>query len=80
MKFERKKVSALTGNTEVRFILDTVESDFSIIASPTGVSFRGNSPEFFDPVDIQELARTIGQAFTEHTKLKPRLSTNLAGH
>jgi hypothetical protein len=74
MKFDKKKVDALTGKTEVHYTLAHEGQEFRIIAASTGVRFQGNSPEFFEQADVQALAQIIGQAFTDFTRLKPRLT------
>lgn len=82
MIFEKKKVQALSGKTEVHFTLQTNEASepFVIVASGSGVCFRGRSPDFFGQEGAELLAQTIGAAFTEYTRLKPRLSASAAGH
>jgi hypothetical protein len=75
MTFDKKKVSALSGDTEVIFTLfnEGKETDFRIIASPRGVRFEGRSPAFAGKDGAEVLAQTIGQAFTEYMMLKPRI-------
>jgi hypothetical protein len=78
MKFERKKISALTGNTEVHFSLDS--SDFKIIADQSGIRLRGESPTLYENEELQSFAKAVSDAFKDHLKLKPKLVSTLSGH
>lgn len=82
MTFTKSKVDALTGKTEVHFTLQVPEGEpeFKIVASSSGVRFDGRSPEFWGQEGAQVLAQTIGQAFTEYQKLRPKFATNMSGH
>ena len=71
LKFKREKSDGLMG-VETRFICGEKEpgfDTFEIVATLSGVQFKGRSPNIFESEDVEELARTIGQAFTEHSAL-----------
>lgn len=81
ISFEYKKISALTGFTEVHYThVDKDDGMFSVIADQRGMRFEGKSPIFSDIDELDILARTIGAAWEEHLKLKPKLSKTLSGH
>lgn len=82
MLFKKSKVETLAGKTEVQFTLEVPEGDpeFKIIASASGVRFKGESPDFWGQEGAQKLAETIGQAFTEYQKMRPRFATTVSGH
>ena len=77
MKFTKKKIPSLRyDGPEWHWCLDG--QDFSVIALPGGVFFRGD----FEPVDtteaLEELAKVIGLAWNEHLKLKLSLTKKLS--
>jgi hypothetical protein len=78
MKFEKKKISALTGNTEVHFSEES--SEFKIIADKTGIRLQGSSPTFYDITELNIFAKAVGDAWNNHIKLKPDLMASLNGH
>jgi hypothetical protein len=83
MKFEKRKISALNGETEVRFVeLSQPEQStpFTLIASRSGLTLQGTSPTIEDQAQLEEFARTVSLAWTEHRKLVPNLSSTLSGH
>ncbi len=82
MIFNKSKVETLVGKVEVQFTLQVAEGEpeFKIIASSGGVRFKGESPEFWGHEGAEKLAQTIGQAFTEYQKLRPKFATSMSGH
>jgi hypothetical protein len=80
IQFEKSKYSGIDGRTYVAFTQknSTQEKPFQIIASPSGVSFKGtmegeiqkNLPE------MQDFARMVAEAWKEHLRLKPIIKTH----
>jgi hypothetical protein len=74
VKFIKKKISALSGETEVLFELseqkDNQDGDpWRVVGSLQGVTFRGNAPFIADNEDLQDFAKVMSLAWTEHRKL-----------
>lgn len=69
MKFTRTKRDALSGQTEVAYDWN----GFQIVASAKGVRFDGRSPDIFGQIELQLLAKTVGDAWGDHLLLKPNL-------
>lgn len=79
MNFNKEKVSALSGHTEVRYT-HTPKPDeekmfppFRVIANKFGVRMEGASPAITDMEELEEFAKLISLAWVEHTKLKPQI-------
>lgn len=80
IQFEKTKYSGLDGRTYVAFTQreSTALIPFQIIASPSGLSFKGtmegeiqkNLPE------MQDFAKMVGEAWREHLKLRPIIKTH----
>lgn len=78
MKFKKEKVSALTGETEVRFTEEPKEGEnpfpaLVITATPRGVFLTGNSTWLEDMTDLQSFAKAMSDAWVEHRKLRPEI-------
>jgi hypothetical protein len=78
VKFLREKVSALSGETEVRFT-EIVEGEdkpfppFRLIATKLGVRFEGRSMPVTSIEELQDLAKVVSDAWTAHRSLQPKL-------
>jgi hypothetical protein len=72
--FDIEKRSSLAGHTEVvlRF------GNFLISCSPFGVAFSGTFMVYGD--QMKAYAELMGYAFTEHNKLKPKLTLSTTEH
>jgi hypothetical protein len=76
MKFTREKVSALTGDTEVRLTLAADNSPFPpfrLIADKQGIRLEGKTPVVEDMAGLQELAKAVSGIWKEHEKLKTKI-------
>lgn len=76
-KFVKTKFDALDGKTVVAYT--TEDSAFAIKASKAGVSFQGELT-IEDQSELQQFAKLLSDAWTDHRKLVPKLSTTLSGH
>lgn len=70
MNFERKKFDNLSGGTSVAY----TDGEFELLATREGVLFKGHSPVIGSMEDLQELAQVLSEAWSDHLKLKPRIS------
>lgn len=79
MKFLREKVSALSGETEIRFT-ETCEGEdkpfppFRVVASKPGIRFEGKSMPVTSMEELQDLAKVVSDAWAAHRSLIPKLS------
>ncbi len=83
MKFEKVKNENIMGGTQVIFTTEGIDADkdrFKVIANKQGIRLLGPSPVLETRKDLDDLARTIAAAWSEHLLLKPKLTTNLSGH
>lgn len=82
IKFNKDKFSALDGKTKVTFTTNSMETgkEFVVEASSAGICFRGESPVISDREQLNEFARLVGDAYTEHRKLVPKIVTSPSGH
>jgi hypothetical protein len=74
VKFTKRKISALSGETEVRFEMEGEKTNqdsepWCIVGSIQGVTFRGYAPYIADNEDLQDFAKVMSMAWTEHRKL-----------
>lgn len=69
MKFERKKFDNLSGGTSVTY----TDGEFELLATREGVLIKGHSPIIGNMDELQELAKVLSDAWSEHLRLKPRL-------
>lgn len=76
-KFVKTKYDALDGKVIVAYT--TEDSAFTIKASRAGVSFQGELM-IEDMGGLQQFAKLMSDAWTDHRKLVPKLSTTLSGH
>lgn len=77
MKISKKKISALSGETQSVFT-DTSETahlvdPFKITASKFGIKIEGKSMYFSELSELEDLAQLISQAWEEYTALKPKI-------
>lgn len=82
-EFRVDKYSALDGKTTVAFIQERKETGepFTIKVNQSGMSFSGSMDQpISDKVQLNDLARLIGDAWKEHMKLVPKLTSSLSGH
>lgn len=82
MKFLKEKVSALSGETEIRFTQIVEGEDkpfppFRLTATKLGVTFEGNSAPFTDMQELQDLAKVVSDAWSAHRKLQPDLTAGV---
>lgn len=92
MQFRKTKFSGIDGSTRVRYTVEKKGDmpDFYIEASSTGVVFKGelvvahgdveeaNKP--FPNAELRPLAKVLGNAWTEHQMLRPKLNLQMSGH
>lgn len=78
MKFVKTKIDGLDGLTKVRFRVEG-NDEFQLQADRRTVEIQGTLHIGSMP-ELEAFAQMMSQAWTEHTKLKPKLSTNLSGH
>lgn len=71
------KFDSLDGKTVVGFTSE--DSSFSMRASRQGVEVQGVIV-LTSQSELQEFAKLMSDAWTQHRKLMPNLTTNLAGH
>lgn len=79
MKFVREKGDSLMGKTVVRHTLTDEnggKADFYLEASRTGLVVKGNM-EITTQSDLQEYAKTVSDAWTDHRKLVPKITKSL---
>lgn len=75
--FTRTKFEGLDGKVIVAF---TAEDDsFSLQASKMGVEIKGTFLVDGEP-ELQQFAKLMSDAWSEHRRLKPRIETSLSGH
>jgi predicted TIM-barrel enzyme len=77
MEYEKKKISALTGETQMVFTVGELrdgvrEETGKIIAGPVGVTFSGQLA-VMSYEELQELAALIGEAWKAHMSLKKKI-------
>jgi hypothetical protein len=77
MKIKREKHEVMGS---VFWLFQIEETSFAIRADKQGIRFLGDSPYLENQEELQEFAKLVADAWREHHKLKPRLTTNLAGH
>ncbi len=77
-EFTRTKFSSMEGHTVVAF---DVEGDdlFLLSARPRGLELEGKF-ELTTEQELQDFAKLISEAWSEHRKLKPKLVQTLSGH
>lgn len=81
MKFVRDKFSGLLGKTLVTF--SDYEHELTIIADQTGIRFdcpKTAAVTISTEKDLQDLAKAVSDAWVDHVKLAPKLTTTLSGH
>jgi hypothetical protein len=82
--FLQTKYTNLENKTIVAFTEQSGSAhEFSVKCSSQGIWFEGSLDfKLSTQKELQEFARLIGDAVTEHRKLAPKISTNtsLAGH
>lgn len=71
-KFNKSKVSRLTGETVV--IFSNKEDFFRVTATPAGVELEGKI-EFESTADMAEMAQAIGLAWDEWQRIRRKLIT-----
>jgi hypothetical protein len=78
LEFIYEKFSGLDGLTKVSFISTHASDDpFTIVADQKGVAFKGRTAEPIATMsDLQGLAELISEAWKEHKKLVPKISTS----
>jgi hypothetical protein len=75
LKFTRNKSTHLLGHTQVSFYLAEPDATFKVCATPGGIFFEGTSPVISNRVELDSLAKVIGDAWKEHLSLKPKLAS-----
>lgn len=82
-RFNRTKFSDLTGATVVRFTPENLPEGqteaFLVEASRAGVKIKGELM-LSERAMLEPLAKAIGNAWTDHRALIPKLSKTLSGH
>lgn len=68
MKFDKRKLSAIEGHTEIRFTQTPERGEdpfppFQIVVSKHGMKFEGKSCIVTDMQDLQDLAKIISDAW-----------------
>lgn len=85
MEFKKTKITGISGEPEMHYVEKSSHEAsplqaFRIIALPSGIQFEGNSPVIQTRTQLDKYAKIIGDAWTEHEKMKPKIVTTLAGH
>lgn len=77
--FTKTKHSGLDGKTVVGWVED--QSDFQVRATMEGVWFQGMMKmKLSTMAELQDFAELISEAWAEHAKLKPRITTSFNDH
>jgi hypothetical protein len=78
VEFDKFKFSGLDGATVVTFTEQSgPEPQFQIRATPMGVTMRGVLAKVISSrAELNEFARLVGAAWTEHERLKPKIITH----
>jgi hypothetical protein len=80
-KFIRTKIVEPNGRVMIAFTEDVPDvSAFTIKVTPSGMTIGNMKLEIGSQAELQDLAQMISEIWTEHMKLRPKLTTNLAGH
>jgi hypothetical protein len=77
LKFSKNKFDTLDGSVKVRNTSD--DGHFFLEASRAGVHISGEL-DFTSLADLETFAKTMADTWKEHTRLKPKIETSLAGH
>lgn len=78
MKFNKQKITGLSGNPEV--IFNEEGSDFQIFADKAGVRFSGRSSHIDNGESLQDFAKILSEAWTAHQKLLKSAVRALQAH
>ena len=81
LEFEKKKITSMDNRPRFQFIEKSAQFlPFIIEASPSGITIRGTmSGEIESGADLEVLAEAIGNAWSEHRKLVPKI-LSATGH
>ena len=82
-EFRKDKISLPDGMTEVHRTLITGEQSlqaFTIVSSKRGIYITGKTPWIEDIENLNGLAKVIGEAWTDHTKLRPKILVHGVEH
>lgn len=82
VKFIVTKFTGLDGRVVVAFTEDRAGVDaFTIKINPEGMWFTGTSEmKITTEAELQDFAKMISNIWSEQRKLRPKLTTSLAGH
>ena len=82
LEFEKKKITSVDGRPRFLFIQKCTDNllPFTIECSPNGITFRGTMiGEIENGAELELLAEAIGNAWSEHRKLVPKI-LSATGH
>ena len=82
VSFLVSKYSALDGHTTVCFEEQSGEDKaFKVMVNQSGLWFTGTlHKKISNQAELQDFAKLISVAWTEHEKLAPKLTKTLSGH
>lgn len=83
-EFTVETVSSFDGMTTTLFVEKTKEpfpNPFTVRANQTGVWFHGAlQAKLSTQDDFEKFAELVGEAASEHVRLRPKISRTLSGH
>lgn len=83
MKFSKEKVSALSGETEVRYTQIVESNDkpfppFQLVASKSGIRASGKLDTISSMEELEAFAKVVSDTWTSHILLKPKIEVTQA--